>query len=183
MKTLAVLGSFRKGEGNTSALLDLLIEELGRQGASCENIWLPSLRMEGCRHCDWCWENAEAGRRCVIQDGMQELYPKLEGANLLLVASPIYMWSVSAQAKAFLDRLYPYSNGGLPGKRLAAVLTSGGDPFDGMDLAVQSLQRLANFLHMEYAGTLFAAPVLTRKDILRPEVSERVRGFAASLLP
>lgn len=181
MKTLAVLGSFRKGEGNTSALLDLLIEELGRNGASCENIWLPSVRLEGCRHCDWCRENAREGQRCVIQDGMQELYTKLEAANLLIIASPIYMWSISAQTKAFLDRLYPYSEG-LPGKRLAAVLTSGGNAFDGMDLAVQTLQHFAAYFHMDYAGTLYAAPVDTRKDILRPDVAERVRNFAATLL-
>lgn len=182
MKTLAVLGSFRKGEGNTSALLDLLIEELDRRGASCENIWLPSLRLEGCRNCNWCRENGDENHRCVIGDGMQELYTKLDSANLLIVASPVYMWSVSAQTKTFLDRLYPYTDS-LRGKRMAAVLTSGGDPFDGMDLAVQSLQRFAQYFGLDYAGTLFAAPVDSRKDILRVEVVERARSFAASLLP
>jgi multimeric flavodoxin WrbA len=182
MKTLAVLGSFRKGEGNTSALLDQLTEELRRQDAPCESIWLPSLRIEGCRHCNWCMENPGQPRRCIMEDGMQELYAALEGANVLLVASPVYMWNVSAQTKAFLDRLYPYGDGSLRGKRMAAILTSGGDAFDGMDLAVQSLQRFAEYFGMDYAGTLHVAPMKDRKDAQKSEVRERVRTFAASIL-
>lgn len=183
MKALAVLGSFRKGEGNTSGLLEMLLTELKGFGVECENIWLPSLQIGGCRGCNWCIDGgtAETGKRCIIPDGMQELYDDIEQSSLLIIASPIYMWHLSSQTKAFIDRLYTYSGGELKGKRIAAVLTGGGDAFDGMDLAVQSLQRLAEYNELEYAGTLYCAPAESRKDLLTRDLPRRTREFAEKL--
>ena len=183
MKALAVLGSYRKGEGNTAGLLGMLLKELVNCGVECENIWLPSLQIGGCRGCNWCIDGgtAETGKRCIIPDGMSELYDDVEQSGLLIIASPIYMWHLSSQTKAFIDRLYTYSGGELKGKRIAAVLTSGGDAFDGMDLAVQSLQRLAAYNDMEYGGTLYCAPADSRKDLLTRDLPNLAKEMAAKL--
>jgi multimeric flavodoxin WrbA len=184
MDVLAVLGSYRKGEGNTAALLDMLLAEMGVLGASCENIWLPSLSIGGCRGCNWCQDGgtAETGKRCLINDGMQELYGHIERSQALIVATPVYMWHVSSQTKAFIDRLYTYADGELAGKRLAAVMTAGGDAFDGLDLAVQSLNRFAACNHMEYCGTLYCAPLKNRRDLQTRDLPRLARELAACIL-
>ena len=183
MKALAVLGSYRKGEGNTAGLLDMLLGELRALGTECENIWLPSLNIGGCRGCNWCQnEGAATGRRCLIDDGMQELYDDIEQSALLVVATPVYMWHVTSQTKAFIDRLYTYANGGLAGKRMAAVMTAGGNAFDGMDLAVQSLMRFADYNKMEYRGTLYCAPADSRKDLQTRGLPELAKELAAELM-
>jgi multimeric flavodoxin WrbA len=183
MKALAVLGSYRKGEGNTAGLLDILLGELSTQGIECENIWLPSLNIGGCRGCNWCLNGgtAETGRRCIIDDGMQELYDNIEQADILIVASPVYMWHVTSQTKAFIDRLYTYSKGALKGKRMSAVMTAGGSAFDGLDLAVQSLSRFAEYNEMDYRGTLYCAPADSRKDLQSRDIPKLARELAESL--
>lgn len=184
MKVLAVLGSYRKGEGNTAALLDILLGEMGALGAECNSIWLPSLSIGGCRGCNWCQdrEPAESGRRCIIDDGMQELYDGIEQSEALIVATPIYMWHVTSQTKAFIDRLYTYSGGGLRGKRMAGVMTAGGDAFDGLDLAVQSLVRFADYNGIDYLGTLFCAPAASRKDLQTRDLPRLARELANKIV-
>ena len=184
MKALAVLGSYRKGEGNTAGLLDMLLEEMRALGAECESLWLPSLNIEGCRGCGWCQgdERLKAGRRCLTNDGMQEIYDDIETADILIVATPVYMWHVTSQTKAFIDRLYTYAGGGLAGKRMAAVITAGGGPFDGLDLAVESLRRFADFNKMDYKGTLFCAPADSRKDLLTRDIPQQAKELAVELL-
>lgn len=183
MYALSVLGSYRKGEGNTAALLDMLLREMTALGAECENIWLPSLNIGGCRGCNWCLDGgtAETGKRCLIPDGMQELYDDIERADVLIVATPVYMWHVTSQTKAFIDRLYTYSKGGLKGKRLASVMTAGGEVFDGLDLAVQSLTRFAAYNEMDYCGTLYCAPMDGRKDLQTRDLPRLTRELAQCL--
>lgn len=98
MKFLGLSGSPR--QGNTAALLSRLLEGAASCGAKVKSIELAGLDIKPCTHCDLCLESGE----CVINDDMQGLYKELETADVIILASPIYFMTVSAQTKLFIDR-------------------------------------------------------------------------------
>ena len=99
MKVLGILGSPRKG-GNTDLLLDELLRGAKSEGAETEKITLGGYQISPCRECDGCVDTGE----CVINDEMQKIYPKLLEADWVVLASPIFFYGVTAQAKALIDR-------------------------------------------------------------------------------
>ena len=99
MKVLGILGSPRRG-GNTEILLDEALRGANEHGGSCEKIVLRNLKIAPCLEIYKC---REAGI-CAIQDDMQELFAKLVEAERLIIASPIFFYSVTALAKAMIDR-------------------------------------------------------------------------------
>lgn len=99
MLVLGIYGSPRKG-GNTDSMLDAFLQGAAGAGANIQRIYLRDLEIHpciGCGHCD------KAGT-CVQQDAMTEVYPQLEQADAIAVASPIYFYSVTAQLKLLIDR-------------------------------------------------------------------------------
>lgn len=96
---LGVLGSPREG-GNTEMLLEAALEGAAEAGARVEKVRLGALNISPCTACDGCAD----GVRCVLEDDMSSLYPKLEEADVIILASPVYFYGVTAQMKAFIDR-------------------------------------------------------------------------------
>jgi len=96
---LAFYCSSRRG-GNTDLLLDEFLRGCEDAGARAERIYVSDLTLSGCRACGGCDKTG----RCVVEDGMQAVYESLERNRLVVLASPIYFYSVPAQAKAVIDR-------------------------------------------------------------------------------
>ena len=99
MKVLAISGSPRIG-GNTDILLDKILEGARSKGAKTEKIILNKLEFCPCQEC----ESMKDDGTCIIEDDMQPLYRKVEEADALILASPIFFGSVSAQTKMMIDR-------------------------------------------------------------------------------
>ncbi len=99
MKVLGIAGSPRRG-GNTDLLLEQVMEGAGSAGAQTETIVISRLEISPCRHCDGCLREG----KCVIDDDMQMIYPKLREADRLVIASPIFFMGLTAQTKAMIDR-------------------------------------------------------------------------------
>jgi len=152
MKLLFVEGYLREG-GNTASLSDRVLDALREKGHEVMIVGLRDRTVGDCRNCGGCTDS----HRCVINDDMTALYEKVAAADGIIVTTPVYMWGMTAPLKAFLDRLYCVTDS-LEDKRLAAVITAGGDAFDGCELVVQSLKRFADYFGMELVDTLYAAP-------------------------
>lgn len=105
-KLLALVGSPRRG-GNTDVLVDEAIDAFCEVGGEAEKVVVSSLRINPCNGCGACSLGDGLDSLCVFQDDMTELYTKLLAVDALLWATPIYMWSPTAQMKLFLDRLHP----------------------------------------------------------------------------
>ncbi len=104
-KILAIVGSSRK-KGNTDTLVDKVIYGLQTENIDIEveKLYLSDIDFGPCIACEGCAKTC----RCVIQDGMQEVYEKLEKSRGLILGSPTYFYNVSALTKKFIDRLYAY---------------------------------------------------------------------------
>ena len=99
MKVLGIYGSPRKG-GNSDRLLDRALEGAGSAGATITRIYARDLKMAGCIECGGC----DRTGRCVVEDDMQGVYPLMEEADVIFLASPIFFYGVTAQVKAVIDR-------------------------------------------------------------------------------
>jgi multimeric flavodoxin WrbA len=99
MKVLALSGSPRQ-KGNTETLLRAVLKGVAEVGGEIELIRLYDLRIQPCIGCGGC----DKAGKCVLEDDMQELYPKILASQRVILASPIYFYGITAQAKAFVDR-------------------------------------------------------------------------------
>lgn len=99
VKVLALNGSPRKG-GNSEILLEEVIRGAKEQGAEVTVYNLNTMNLKPCQHCGKCNDTG----LCVIKDDMQAIHRDIRSADRIVLASPIFFFSVSAQAKIMIDR-------------------------------------------------------------------------------
>ena len=99
MDVLAFLGSPRK-KGNSEILTGAFLEGVRQEGGSPEIIRLCDLKIAPCISCGGCDKEG----KCVVEDDMTPLYQKIIAIDKIILASPIYFYGITAQAKAFIDR-------------------------------------------------------------------------------
>jgi len=125
-RVVVVNGSPRP-KGNTSILAERLCSGVCDGGASVDVFRLNDLTIRPCQACGACGQSIEAN--CVIDDDMQLIYSAIRAADSLVIASPIYWWSVSAQTKLFVDRceaLGGPEGSALRDKSIGVILVYGG---------------------------------------------------------
>lgn len=99
-KVLILSGSPRKG-GNSDALCDEFMRGAIDSGNSVEKIRIAEKKVSPCSGCYFCRDN---GGKCVHKDDMAEILQKMIDADVLVLASPVYFYSIDAQLKAVIDR-------------------------------------------------------------------------------
>ncbi len=177
MKILGINGSPRIG-GNTDILLDKSLEGARNKGAQVEKIILNTLKFSPCQEC----ENVRDDGACIIEDDMRLLYKKIEQADALILASPIFFGSLSAQTKMMIDRFqciwrakYVLKKDIFKKKRKGAFISVGGaarkDFFDNAKAIVKNLFAVIN---LDYQEELFCPGVNKKGGILKcPDVLEK----------
>lgn len=161
IKVLGIYGSPRKG-GNSDQLLDKALEGARSVGAETKAIYARDLNISGCRECGGCDNTG----KCVVEDDMQAVYPLLEEADLIFLASPIFFYGLTSQVKALIDRAQAmwskrmldkspeerknYSGG--RGYLIAVGATRGKNLFEGVQLTAQYF---FDALDMSYDGGIF----------------------------
>ncbi|MDD3117776.1 MAG: flavodoxin family protein [Victivallales bacterium] len=137
MKVLAINGSPRS-EGNTFIALSAVAGELEKAGIVTEIVHIGNKDIRGCIACGKCAERADG--RCVFDDCVNELLPRMVAADGLLLGSPVYYAGINGTFKSFLDRaFYAAAAGGRPfrfkaGAAVVAVRRAGAtDAFDQLN--------------------------------------------------
>jgi multimeric flavodoxin WrbA len=130
MNLLVLMGSPRKN-GNSSTLAGEAMRAAQAAGAQVEHFHLDDMKINPCRACEYC--RREGTEFCSQADDMQLLYPRLKAADSILISGPVYWFTIGAQTKLFMDRLYALGKEegyGLRGKRIGIILTyADEDPF------------------------------------------------------
>ena len=102
-KKVLILSASPRKNSNSEALAEAFAKGAAEDGNQVELI---SLREKELRFCKGCFACQKTGR-CVIRDDMQEIVPKMEQADVLVFATPIYYYEMSGQMKTLLDRANP----------------------------------------------------------------------------
>lgn len=158
-KVMVVMGSPRKN-GNSIALAQRVIAGAKAAGGDVESFYLHYMNIKPCSACDVC--RGENNKGCNIKDDMQKLYPKLRQADALVIASPIYWFTMAAQTKLFMDRLYALEGKeghALKGKRIGIVLTyADADPFvSGAVNALRTFQDVFAYIGSNIVGMVYGS--------------------------
>jgi multimeric flavodoxin WrbA len=173
IKMLAFYGSPRK-DGNTAILMEEFLKGARMEGAASETLYLADFSITPCRECLACFTDG----RCILQDDMQDIYPRLLAADIVVLASPIFFYAVTGWAKAMIDRsqalwarkyvLHDPSLG-KEGKRKKGFFislggTKGQRVFEG---AILTAKYFFDTFNAQYAGDLLFRGVDAKGDILK----------------
>lgn len=99
-KVLILSGSPRKG-GNSDILCDEFMLGAQEAGNEVEKIRVAGRKVAPCSGCYYCRDH---GGACVHRDDMAEILQKMIDADVIVLASPVYFYSIDAQLKAVIDR-------------------------------------------------------------------------------
>ena len=124
MKVVAFNGSPR-GEGNTFHLIQKVFAELQKEGIQTEYVHVGSKPLQSCTACLKCKDNKD--KKCILpDDGINGYIQKMEGAEGVLLGSPVYFSNITAQMKAFIDRVGYVSkaNDGLFARKVGAAVVA-----------------------------------------------------------
>jgi multimeric flavodoxin WrbA len=152
-KVLILNGSPRV-KGNTAVLSQRLAAGARESGSEAEIIYLHGMDIQACDACEGC---QTGGKGCVIGDDMQEIYPKLRDSDAIVIASPVYWYSMTAQMKLCLDRWYALESGQdfeLKGKRLSLLMVYGDNDLysSGGITVIHTLEGCCRFVGMDFDG-------------------------------
>lgn len=185
-KVTVVFGSPRK-QGNTASLLKPFMEEMRAAGAEIDCFDVYEKKIAGCKACLGC-QRDKTKVYCVIQDEMQPILDSLTGAELLVVAAPIYLWAAPAPVKAVLDRTVyaackyygddPHGPALFSGKKVALITTCGYPVERGTDLYEEMIRRYCKHVKMIYAGMLAERQRNLKEPFMNAEKEEHAREFA-----
>ncbi len=180
LKVLGIFGSPRRG-GNTDILLEEALRGAEKEGAEVERLRLTDFTITPCKECHGCDKTGE----CVILDDMQKIYPKLAEADVIILASPIFFYGITAWAKALVDRSQAFwarkylvknpllGKGGKKRKGffISVGATKGQKLFEG---AILTVKYFFDALDAEYAGELLFRGIDAKGDILKhPEAIQK----------
>jgi multimeric flavodoxin WrbA len=158
-KILIFMGSPRR-EGNSSTLARRIAEGAEAAGAEVESYFLHEMNVQPCDACEVCRDKRETD--CILDDDMKDLFPKLRQAEVIVIASPIYWFTVSAQTKLFMDRWYALGGPeghSFKGKRFGIILTyADTDPFtSGAVNALRTFQDALNYVEASIVGMIYGS--------------------------
>jgi len=101
---LVILAGSPRKNGNTAALARAVAEGAQEAGAQVETFYLHGMRIAPCLGCGAC----NTTGKCIVNDDMSKIYTAVDRADRLIIASPVYYYSVTGWAKAVIDRFQPY---------------------------------------------------------------------------
>ena len=189
---LVVLGGGRPN-GNTAQLAEAFAKGAKEAGPSVETVSLCKIEVKGCLGCNAC----RYEKPCIQKDGFHELVPKIKMADMIVFASPLYFWTLSARTKAFIERFYCLAQEDpnpplgryerYPVKDCALLMTSADDYFWTFEQAVSYYQfALVNYIGFHDRGMLLAGgcgDTNGRPQIGRTGHLERAYRFGKNVYP
>lgn len=176
MNIVAILASPHGLKGTTGTLLTHVLDAAERADAEITYLSLADLPVQPCQACDTCHRTG----RCAQDDHFGEIKSAMLAADGVILASPNYIASVSAQMKALFDRCCGLLHcQALRGKYAAAVESSGGP--EGQEVA-QYMLRFLQVLGCSTVGSVGATPAELADASRRPDAFDRARDLGASLV-
>lgn len=189
MRVLGIAGSPRRG-GNTQRLLDRALEGARNQGAETRKLILNDLEFSPCQECGDCDDSGV----CAYDDDMTVVYDGVKQADALILSSPIFFGSLSAQTKMMIDRFqcwwaakYLLKQPIVPKERrrngLFISVSGRGNP-DHFENAKKIVKIFFLNIEVVYASELFYARIDKKSEILdHPTAMDEAFAAGKNLVP
>lgn len=176
MRITVLVGSVRKG-GNTEMLADALIEGIRAAGGDATKYTLRGKKIAPCLNCDYCHTHDH----CAVADDMAEVYALMQRTDVLVFASPVYFYTMSAQLKALIDRFYNPVRGTFPIRATALLGVCADDTQRAFDPMRQTFAAIEEFLGWKRIGEVTVDSVEKKGDIAGNEGLARARALGEKI--
>lgn len=162
MTITILIGSPRKG-GNTDLLVRAFAEEATKRH-KIDIVYIADYDINPCKGCNFCFKNED--NKCCQKDDMTIIYDKLSKTDMLIIASPVYFYGISAQLKTVIDRLHNPIRNNFNITKMALFAVGAASLPTLFDAITTQYHLCLNFFKIEDAGTILVPNVKDKGDIL-----------------
>ena len=168
MNVLAISSSPRL-HGNSDLLCDQFLKGAAEAGHTTEKIRLAEMTIHPCSACDGC----QPSGACVKQDDMADILQKVIDADVIVLATPVYFYSMSAQMKLFIDRCFPRFQE-IRNKEFTFIVTAAAPQHEAADETIAGLRGYLRCLpNVKEKEIIYGTGAWDKGDILRHPAYEK----------
>ena len=170
MKITVLDGSPRKK--NTTFMVDAFVKGAEEAGHKVEVVQVGKMKINGCLGCEYCHGKGEG--QCIQEDDMAKVIPAYQDCDMIVFASPIYYFGMSAQIEAAIQRVYSIMKP--PKATKAALLLSSMSPgvYDG---AIGQYKGILAFMGIEDMGIFTAKDPENSTEELQKTIYDFAKGL------
>lgn len=163
MNIVVITGSPRKN-GNSFAMTTAFVKRAEELGHTVRRFDAAFLKIGGCRACETCYKT---GKACLFDDDFNAIASVILEADAVVYTMPVYWYSIPAQVKGVIDRIFSMVVGGkdIAGKKCALITCCEEDDMDVMDGVRIPIERSAALLKWEMVGEVLVPGVFKAGDI------------------
>lgn len=175
-KIVVITGSPRKN-GNSFAMTDTFIRAAQEKGHTVTRFDAALKKVGGCRACETCFST---GKACTFDDDFNTIAPAILEADAVVFTMPVYWYSIPAQIKGVIDRLFSFVVGGkdIAGKECVLIACCEEDDMSVMDGVRIPMERSAALLKWKMVGEVLIPSVLNAGDIEKTDGCEKAAALA-----
>ena len=177
MNILILSGSPRRG-GNTELLVEAFVKAAS-QKHHVEVVSVHDYKVNPCMGCNACFKNEN--NACIQKDDMSLIYDKMAVADMLVIASPVYFYGLSAQLKAVIDRFHNPVRDTYHIKKTALLLVGAASLPELFDGILAQYQLCLNFFKLEDAGRVLVRGVKDKGDIQNTEAIQKANELGLNI--
>ena len=178
-KIVVITGSPRK-DGNSFAMTQAFIQAAQAKGHTVTRFDAASMSVGGCRACETCYKT---GKACSFDDDFNTMAPAILEADVVVFTMPVYWYSIPAQIKAVIDKLYAFCVGGkdIAGKACALIACCEEADMTVLDGVRIPMERTAALLKWNMVGEVLVPGVLNVGDIQKTDGCRQAEELAEKL--
>lgn len=175
-KILILTGSPRKN-GNSFAMTDAFIQTAEQKGHTVTRFDTAMMKIDGCHACETCYST---GKACTFDDDFNQIAPAILDADVIVFTMPVYWYSIPAQIKGVIDRMFSLVIGGkdISGKECALIACCEENDMSVMDGVRIPIERSAKLNKWTMIGEVLIPNVLNIGDIEKTDGCEQAIALA-----
>ena len=177
MTILVLSGSPRKG-GNTELLAEAFAKGATEGQHHVEIVSVRDYKVNPCLGCNACFNTDGV---CAQKDDMAAIYEKMSQADMLVIASPVYFYGISAQLKAVIDRCHNPIRDSFPIQKMALLLVGAASLPELFDAILTEYKLCLNFFKLEDAGHVLVRKVNNKGDIKNTDALNEAYSLGRSI--
>ena len=178
-KVVVITGSPRKN-GNSFAMTESFIKAAQEKGHSVTRFDAAMMEIGGCHACETCFST---GKACTFDDDFNKIAPAILEADALVFTMPVYWYSIPAQIKGVIDRIYSLVVGGkdISGKECALIACCEEKDLSVLDGVRIPMERTAALNKWTMVGEVLVPGVLKPGDIQKTNGCEQAAALAKKI--
>ena len=178
-KIVVITGSPRKN-GNSFAMTEAFIQAAEAKGHAVTRFDAAMKNVGGCHACETCFST---GKACTFDDDFKTIAPAIIEADAVVFTMPVYWYSIPAQIKGVIDKLFSLCVGGkdVAGKKCAIITCCEEDDMSVMEGVRIPMERTAALLKWEMAGEVLIPGVLNVGDIQKTDGCKKAAALADAI--